>query len=308
MFKKSFTSIATITATVLLFLCTSVKATTFTDNTIVDTNKKWMINFNKEIIFDDLSRKSINVIDSEGNLAPVVLKLGQNNKNIIVDAPIGGYKEGEMYKLIIDNKVHSKNNKHLKQTVTLKFSIKKPVISDKTDVTNKFSDVNFKNNIYDIIRKNSSKPILYSDIKDITSLDLNNENIKNLSGIEYFTSLTNLDCSNNQLTSLDLSKNTALISLVCNSNNLSNLNVSKNVVLTELMCNNNKLKILDISKNTKLDTLDCRKNNLSNLNISNNSSLCILFCDHNELENIDISKNSNLDIFDCDEAVSKEYK
>ncbi|WMJ82368.1 hypothetical protein RBU49_09000 [Clostridium sp. MB40-C1] len=88
-FKKSFTSIPTITATVLLFLCTSVKATIFTDNTIVDTNKKWIINFNKEITFDDISRKSVNVIDSKGNLALVVLKLAQNNKNIIVNAPIG---------------------------------------------------------------------------------------------------------------------------------------------------------------------------------------------------------------------------
>lgn len=143
-FKKSFTSIPTITATVLLFLCTSVKATIFTDNTIVDTNKKWIINFNKEITFDDISRKSVNVIDSKGNLALVVLKLAQNNKNIIVNAPIGWYKEREIYKLIIDNKVHSKNNKQLKQAVTLKFSIKNSVINDKTDITNKFSDMNLK--------------------------------------------------------------------------------------------------------------------------------------------------------------------
>jgi Leucine-rich repeat (LRR) protein len=43
-------------------------------------------------------------------------------------------------------------------------------------------------------------------------------NISNLKGIEAFTALTYLNCSYNQLTSLDVSKNAALTTLVCDGN------------------------------------------------------------------------------------------
>ncbi|NBW59711.1 MAG: hypothetical protein EBR41_03990, partial [Crocinitomicaceae bacterium] len=46
-------------------------------------------------------------------------------------------------------------------------------------------------------------------------------NISNLRGIEAFTSLTGLHCNSNKLTSLDLSKNTALTYLECSFNQLT---------------------------------------------------------------------------------------
>ena len=55
-----------------------------------------------------------------------------------------------------------------------------------------------------------------------------NMNIQSLKGIEYFTSLTTLKCYNNQLTELDVSKNTKLENLQCYNNHLSSLDVSKN--------------------------------------------------------------------------------
>ena len=45
-----------------------------------------------------------------------------------------------------------------------------------------------------------------------------NMNISNLKGIEAFISLTGLDCNGNQLTSLDVSKNSALTILDCGDN------------------------------------------------------------------------------------------
>ena len=60
--------------------------------------------------------------------------------------------------------------------------------------------------------------------------------IKSLKGIEYFSALTHLDCSQNQLSSLDISKNTALIKLLCYSNQLTELDVSNNTELTILNC------------------------------------------------------------------------
>lgn len=58
------------------------------------------------------------------------------------------------------------------------------------------------------------------DIVKVKSLYLRRKSIKSLKGIEYFTSLTSLDCRENQLTSIDLSKNTELRELLFYGNNI----------------------------------------------------------------------------------------
>ena len=105
-------------------------------------------------------------------------------------------------------------------------------IDNNTIITSKFTDPNFKTQVYSLIGKSSSDPILYSDVKNITTLSLNMLNISNLSGIEYFTGLITLGCFGNQLTTLDLSKNTALTYLNCSYNNLTSLYCNKKLVLS----------------------------------------------------------------------------
>ena len=61
----------------------------------------------------------------------------------------------------------------------------------------------------------------------------------NLSG-----SLTRLGCSNNSLTSLDVSGLTSLGGLFCNNNSLTSLDVSGFTALAQLECNNNSLTSL----------------------------------------------------------------
>ena len=85
-------------------------------------------------------------------------------------------------------------------------------------------------------------------------------NISNLKGLEAFTALNYLNCSYNQLKSLDLSKNTTLTNLNCIDNQLTSLDVSKNTALTSLSCSDNQLKSLDLSKNTALTELYCNEN------------------------------------------------
>ena len=73
------------------------------------------------------------------------------------------------------------------------------------------------------------------DILGIRCMDCSSEGISDLTGIEYFTDLETLYCSNNKLTTLDLSKNAALKELSCEDNALSTLDVS-NLNLTSLSC------------------------------------------------------------------------
>lgn len=119
-------------------------------------------------------------------------------------------------------------------------------------------------------------------IRAVTELRLDgydiSDKLTDLSDIKYFTGLTVLECSNNHLMSLDVSKNTALESLDCGDNQLTTLDVSKNTALTDLRCNNNNLTDLDVSKNTKLQVFICNGNDLAELDITNNTALKELFC------------------------------
>ena len=81
------------------------------------------------------------------------------------------------------------------------------------------------------------------------SIDAIYKGIVDLTGIESFTALTKLNCYDNLLTSLDLSKNTALMELYCGGNKLTTLDFSKNTALTILKCSYNPLTSLNISKN-----------------------------------------------------------
>ena len=81
----------------------------------------------------------------------------------------------------------------------------------------------------------------------ITSLDVSKS-----------TALTTLECYDCKgLTSLDVSKNAALTTLDCNNTDLTSLDVSKNTALTELYCNHTSLTSLDVSKNIALEWLNC---------------------------------------------------
>ncbi|MCP4443334.1 MAG: T9SS type A sorting domain-containing protein [Aureispira sp.] len=130
-------------------------------------------------------------------------------------------------------------------------------------------------------------------------IDVNSKSISDLTGIEAFTTLTQLNCRSNQLTNLNISNNTALTYLTCYSNQLDSLNISNNTALTYLKCHSNQLDSLNISNNTALTNLQCNNNQLTSLNVSNNTALILLRCDDNQLTNLNIANNTALNILNC---------
>jgi len=86
-----------------------------------------------------------------------------------------------------------------------------------------------------------------------------------------------LDCSQNDLTSLDVSNNTSLERLLCSGNELTSLDLTNNFVLKGLLCYRNNLTSLDIINNTAIETLYCAENNLTSLNIKNGNNKNIVF-------------------------------
>ena len=141
-----------------------------------------------------------------------------------------------------------------------------------------------------------------AEIASITSMNVNRQNISDLKGIEIFSALTSLSCSNNQLTSLDISKNTELTILWCNYNQLTSLDISKNTLLTELYCYDNQITSLDVSKNTALTRLGCDNNQLSSLDVSKNTKLTFLYCGNRQLTSLDVSNNTALETLYCNDS------
>ncbi|MEL1253973.1 T9SS type A sorting domain-containing protein [Flavobacterium sp. DGU38] len=153
------------------------------------------------------------------------------------------------------------------------------------DVSN---NLNLKNlyctdNDVKTIKLSSSLVNLELDRNELTSLDVS----KN-------TDLTNLSFVSNAVSSIDVSNSTKLNNLAFSNNNISDLDITKNTELTTLECGNNKIKNLNISKNTKLIFLNCAYNQITSLNTTENKDLQTLVCANNEIANLDVSKNEKL--------------
>lgn len=145
---------------------------------------------------------------------------------------------------------------------------------------------------YDSGPLNDSVPT--SNISSITSINLSNLSIADLTGIEAFTLLESLDCSENNLTSLDVTNNSQLNTLICLDNNISSINISSNTQLLNLDCAQNTLSTLDFSNNGQLRYLDCSWNSLGNIDISSLNSLIEYRCAGNSVSSIDVSSNTLL--------------
>ncbi len=94
---------------------------------------------------------------------------------------------------------------------------------------------------------NNDGEIQQSEANAVLSLFVINKNIDSLEGIQYFTNLQRLDCSFNDIVSLNTSQSPDLIYLNCHFNELTSLDVSQNINLQELICDiNYSLDQLDI--------------------------------------------------------------
>jgi len=144
---------------------------------------------------------------------------------------------------------------------------------------------------------------LYStELTQVTEMNLFGGTYTSLKGIEYFSQLQVLDCTNNvNLTELDLSINA----------NLQNLSVASCTGLTTLNVSNTQITMLDIDTLTNLQYLyasNCSEiqtlgatscNNLREVDASNCLIISsVIFRNIETLENVNVSGNAGLYDFD----------
>lgn len=188
-----------------------------------------------------------------------------------------------------------------------------------------FKDANFKSYLLMNFDLDGDGEISKDETNEVTAININGKSVSDVSGIEYFTNLTSFDCSNNQITKLDVSKNTSLQTLSCYGNDLQLLDFSNCKNLTTIyLLENGKNVIADNSSsiegsymmtidkssysnlvlsfaNTQILQLNCINNeSLQSIDISKNDQLAIMRIESNPLlEILDVTKNSKLEILYC---------
>ena len=167
-----------------------------------------------------------------------------------------------------------------------------------------FPDAKFRSFVKENLDKNNDGILDAGEIAAVKMIEANNMGIKSLEGVGFFTALETLKCWDNELTGLDLSKNTALNDLQCSNRKLLSLDLSQNPNLTKLYCGENPLTTLDLSKNAKLKVLDCsgfanRRTKLTELDLSQNTALESLDCSINELKQLNVSGCTALKMLSC---------
>jgi Leucine-rich repeat (LRR) protein len=125
---------------------------------------------------------------------------------------------------------------------------------------------------------NEDSLISFTEAESVTNLDLEPIGIGHIitymTGIKAFINLERLNCSGNQLTSLNISNNSSLRVLWCGENQLEILDLSNLPNLERLWCNNNQITELILLNDTNLCGLDCSNNLLTSLDLSTNPKLC----------------------------------
>lgn len=183
-----------------------------------------------------------------------------------------------------------------------------------------FPDKVFRDYVSEQFDTNKDGELSVDEREQAYYINLRNSGLTNMKGVECFpnlvylyvdnnnltelnvsknTELRDLECGNNQLKQLDVSSNTKLTSINIYGSSVTGLNVSKNTELKTLAVSGNPIMKLDLSQNSKLDWLGCGDCGLTELDVTNNPELTYIYCPENRLSELDVSNNKKLDTLNC---------
>ena len=167
---------------------------------------------------------------------------------------------------------------------------------------NKFTALN--------LSKNPELTELNCSWNQLTALDLSaNKKLQKI--VAQANALTTIDTrnlpeltylnlwGNDDLKSIDVSKNPKLEILSASHGKLTSLNVKNNRKLVELYVYNNQLTALDVRSNYLLKKLSCYENQITALDLSYNGALEDLSVNDNPITELDLHPLSNLQELSC---------
>ena len=246
---------------------------------------------NKELEYLDCSYNQITSLDISNNLNLTYLDCSP------MDNETGDNQLAELYVLpgqIIDGVTVDRSDEYVPEETEIIY------VGDVVGPSD-FPDENFRAYVFENFDTDKDGVLSDDECDNVWVITVNTDNIESLQGIEHFTRLSELTCSGTEagsgkLTSLDISDNAMLSTLNCSNNQLTSLDLFNNPIST-LDCSNNQLTSLDISNNP-ISTLDCSDNHLISLDVSNNL-VRTLDCSGNQLTSLDVSKNRKLTELTC---------
>ena len=122
-------------------------------------------------------------------------------------------------------------------------------------------------------------------IRNCETINVSGRGCKDIRGIEYFTHLKYLDCSDNDFFNItDVAYCHDLETLICDHNRIGFLNLTECPHLKKLKCSNNPLMSLNLNNCKELQEVDCSETIIDFLGVSN----CT------DIESINISNCNNL--------------
>lgn len=138
----------------------------------VDCKKEWVIKFNKKLNPITVNNKNIMVKDSNGKtITGLNVYLLNDGQTVKVVSPCDGYKELEVYTLIITTNIYSDKGNRLKNINRKKFKIKKPKkIEEKTSIIG--NEVLSAEQMGNFVLKHNSDPKIQIDIYELAKIFL----------------------------------------------------------------------------------------------------------------------------------------
>ena len=134
-----------------------------------------------------------------------------------------------------------------------------------------------------------------SGCPNILVLELSDNNIAGKLDLSNLASISSISVDGNKLTDLVLPENTSSwISLNCTGNQLESLNIKGAAGLVELTCGENLFTSLDLSGCPALEELDCHGNQLVSVDVAGCEALTKLTAYENQLVSVDVSANKNI--------------
>jgi len=157
--------------------------------------------------------------------------------------------------------------------------------------TTSISDAAFEQALIDLnFDEELDGVVLNSRIEIITNLTLDEKGISDLSGIENFRDLENLNVRRNNLNSVNVSSNKKLKFIWCEDNTINELNLDGLAILEKVGADRNSLSNIDVSSNRALQLLTLSENNLNSIDVSMNTELTDFIITVNPLDCIRVNQ------------------
>lgn len=232
-------------------------------------------------------------IEQTGEYTAQIIAIGVGS--VTIKASLGGFVTSTIITVDVDNSI---TDSHFKDLCLACFDKNNDGVLQGTEITNVIG-------IDATELEGISAPISFAGIEIFKSLRTFKATHLIISELDlsHNTNLTDIDISESEIESIDLSHNLEVRFLDCHAcTNLSQITLGSSTVDTPnqmriINCQRCNLSTLDVSNCSLLEYLDCSKNKLTQLNLSNNTLLKQLSCQDNNIGTITLWSDANIDEF-----------